>query len=176
LIEVYETDLKLSNVSNKDGEALIHKLDIDKSLFIDGDVFQGDPDKEDYEGHMGNAAASATHYYCKAAVLIVPKIFSKALMWHTMQNGELEILPFLADLRDQVTNAPSDQKLRDQLFGVCRNIVASYGTEPKLRVSDYRTMYSYGRWDSPRSTTLSYAILLLKSHSATGIGISSSPP
>ncbi|KAL3440596.1 hypothetical protein BJX65DRAFT_26710 [Aspergillus insuetus] len=75
LIEVYEADFKLTNFSNKDGEVLIHKLDIDQSLFIDDDVFMGDPDKEDCEGHMGNAAASATHYYRKAAVLIVPKIF-----------------------------------------------------------------------------------------------------
>ncbi|KAL2839315.1 hypothetical protein BJX68DRAFT_272188 [Aspergillus pseudodeflectus] len=119
-------------------------------LFIDDDVFKGDPDEEDYEGHMGNAAASATHYYHKAAVLIVAQIFRNALMWHTMQNGELEILPSLAHLRDQVTNSPSDQNLRDQLLGLCRNIVASYGTEPKLRVADSHNMYSYIPWDKSK--------------------------
>ncbi|KAL2784253.1 hypothetical protein BJX66DRAFT_90274 [Aspergillus keveii] len=86
----------------------------------------------------------------KLLFLVVPKVFRNALMWHTMQNGELEILPFLAHLRDQVTNAPSDQKLHDQLLGLCRNIVASYGTQTKLRVADFRSTYSYNHWDKTK--------------------------
>ena len=46
-----------------DGTLLAENIAVSEVNFIQGNVFDRDPDKEDYEGYMGNSGPDATHFY-----------------------------------------------------------------------------------------------------------------
>lgn len=46
-----------------DGTLLAKNIALAEDNFIQEKVFDRDPDKEDYEGYMGNSGPDATHFY-----------------------------------------------------------------------------------------------------------------
>lgn len=46
-----------------DGLLLAKNVALAEDNFIQEEVFDQDPDKEDYEGYMGNSGPKATHFY-----------------------------------------------------------------------------------------------------------------
>ncbi|KAJ0419520.1 hypothetical protein BJY00DRAFT_313909 [Aspergillus carlsbadensis] len=145
--DIIDTSFRLTNVSNVDEDKMIDEVEIDENLVLDDEIFDGDPDDEAYQGYTGNAGAEATHFYRKAAVVIVPAVFMNALMFHAMETGKLETPFFLAHLRGEVTKYPSDQNLRDQLFQLCQKIVASYRTNGMLLDAVADIAFSHRNWD-----------------------------
>ena len=46
-----------------DGTLLAKNIALSEVNFVQDKVFDRDPDKEDYEGYMGNSGPDATHFY-----------------------------------------------------------------------------------------------------------------
>ncbi|KAH6653845.1 hypothetical protein BKA67DRAFT_658183 [Truncatella angustata] len=72
--EVYGEDYRLKTVFDLHGNQVVSGLaiDIEDILQDTWDIFEGDPDDEEYEGYMGNSGPDITHWYRKAALVIVP--------------------------------------------------------------------------------------------------------
>ena len=61
--EVVESTLELKRMVDLDGTLLAESLGLAEDDFIQEDAFEGDPDRENYEGYMGNWGPDATHFY-----------------------------------------------------------------------------------------------------------------
>jgi len=61
--EVVESSLLLKHMVDLDGTLLAESLVLEEDDFIQEDAFEGDPDRENYEGYMGNSGPDATHFY-----------------------------------------------------------------------------------------------------------------
>ncbi len=61
--EVVESSLELKRMVDFDGTLLAESLSLAEDDFIQEDAFEGDPDRENYEGYMGNWGPDATLFY-----------------------------------------------------------------------------------------------------------------
>ncbi|KAH8194082.1 hypothetical protein TruAng_011754 [Truncatella angustata] len=68
--EVYGEDYRLKTVFDLHGNQVVSGLaiDIEDILQDTWDIFEGDPDDEEYEGYMGNSGPDITHWYRKASI------------------------------------------------------------------------------------------------------------
>ncbi|KAL7628616.1 hypothetical protein AAE478_000131 [Parahypoxylon ruwenzoriense] len=63
-------DLKM--IFDLEGGRVASNMDLDLDQILQEEPFQGEPDKEDYEGYMGNSGPEITHWYRLSALVIVP--------------------------------------------------------------------------------------------------------
>ncbi|EED16610.1 conserved hypothetical protein [Talaromyces stipitatus ATCC 10500] len=63
LEEVYESSLELLHVVDTKGVVVGAKLSFPESMIVQSDIFERDPDDEDFEGFTGNEGAHATHFF-----------------------------------------------------------------------------------------------------------------
>ena len=63
LEDLLEERLALKRIIDLDGNVLAQDLLLDEDIIVQDDVFERDPDDEDYEGWTGNAGATATHWF-----------------------------------------------------------------------------------------------------------------
>lgn len=63
IVDEYNREVKLSRLVDLDGAQKLRDISIDESDFLYDDMFDDDPDDEDYTGFTGNAGAEATHWY-----------------------------------------------------------------------------------------------------------------
>lgn len=61
--DVVEKSLELKRMIDLDESVLAREIPIAESDIVQSDLFDRDPDQEDFEGYTGNAGASATHFY-----------------------------------------------------------------------------------------------------------------
>ncbi|KAK1985924.1 2OG-Fe(II) oxygenase superfamily protein [Colletotrichum cereale] len=70
--EVFETELNVKVLVDLSGRPIIRNiaLELDSCLQVE-DFFEGVSRKEEFEGFTGNSGATATHWYCVTAALII---------------------------------------------------------------------------------------------------------
>jgi hypothetical protein len=61
--EVIEDTMLLVRIVNLDGIKVATNIEIDKGCFIQKDVFDREPDDEEFSGYTGNEGVSTTHFY-----------------------------------------------------------------------------------------------------------------
>ncbi|KAI1767563.1 hypothetical protein GGR53DRAFT_99628 [Hypoxylon sp. FL1150] len=69
---VVDTSYRSKHVTDLSGNLLATNLALHASNILQKDSFDDIPDKEDYEGFMGNSGPEATHWYRLSALVIVP--------------------------------------------------------------------------------------------------------
>ena len=72
LDDIYDTSLKLRTFYRANGQLLAKGIPIKEVDIVQDNVFDRNPDSEDYEGFTGNAGASATHTYRNSCIVIMP--------------------------------------------------------------------------------------------------------
>ncbi|KAH9443303.1 hypothetical protein Pst134EB_027648 [Puccinia striiformis f. sp. tritici] len=71
--EICETNYKVKSLRALDGKTIASKYDFDMSFCTEEDPFQDlEIAREDYESYQGNCGPSATHWYRRSAIAIVP--------------------------------------------------------------------------------------------------------
>jgi len=72
--EVVDSSLELKRMVDLDGTLLAESLSLAEDDFIQEDAFERDPDRENYEGYMGNWGLDVTHIYndlvCSSAPIV----------------------------------------------------------------------------------------------------------
>ena len=63
LEHVNESSIELQRMVNPSGILLARNIELSEDDFVSIDPFDHDPDKEEYEGYMGNWGPDATHFY-----------------------------------------------------------------------------------------------------------------
>ena len=71
LEDVNESSLELKRLVDLHGVLLAEAIDISEDDFISGDPFGRGPDREDYEGYMGNWGPDATHFYHDSVEIVL---------------------------------------------------------------------------------------------------------
>lgn len=74
--DITDESLKLSNVIGLDGTVVAKSMDLteDDIDFVQGDIFDREPDDEDFEGYTGNEGSYATHWYRDTVRLSWPSV------------------------------------------------------------------------------------------------------
>jgi hypothetical protein len=63
ITDLFKTSLKLKHIVSKQGVVVGGNVPFPENMLIQGDIFDRDPDREDFQGFTGNEGASATHFY-----------------------------------------------------------------------------------------------------------------
>ncbi|THC89240.1 hypothetical protein EYZ11_011308 [Aspergillus tanneri] len=81
IVDLIESTLKLSRVVNTKGIVVGKNLPFPEKMLIQEDVFNRDPDKENFQGFTGNEGATATYFYQEtiAFELADPELFGRSM-------------------------------------------------------------------------------------------------
>ena len=71
--EIYDDNIKLTLVVRADGTAVAEELDFRTSDIVQPNVFDGEPDDEEYSGPTGNEGVTTTHFYRDTCMLAIPE-------------------------------------------------------------------------------------------------------
>ena len=63
IVAVNFSSLQLMRMVALDGTFLAKNIAVSENHLVQAGVFDRDPDKEDFEGYMGNSGPEATHFY-----------------------------------------------------------------------------------------------------------------
>ncbi|KAA8650261.1 uncharacterized protein ATNIH1004_002943 [Aspergillus tanneri] len=120
IVDLVESTLELSHVVNAKGDIVGKDISFPENMLIPEDVFDRDPDDEDFEGFTGNEGASATHFYRETGALIMPKRFHFLFVLEKLKHGQGNAEQFLEDSRRVVREQPNDKGARQRLLQICR--------------------------------------------------------
>ncbi|KAA1116045.1 hypothetical protein PGTUg99_033579 [Puccinia graminis f. sp. tritici] len=74
ITDVFETEYNVGSLCTLDGDTLASDYNFDSSFCLVDDPFEEmGVDQEEYEPYMGNSGPSATHWYRRSALVIVPR-------------------------------------------------------------------------------------------------------
>ena len=121
----YDPEWKLTKVFMPDGQHLADELDIDEDDIVQSPDFEdAEPDDEDFEGWTGNEGATATHFYHRTCLIVVPKS-SRADFLSEAKGKTLG--PLLDVMLNELNQAEIEEPLKNEIVEVC-SLVA--GTVP----------------------------------------------
>ncbi|PLB53979.1 hypothetical protein P170DRAFT_469455 [Aspergillus steynii IBT 23096] len=118
--DVIETTLELSYVVNARGDVVGERLPFLDEMIVQDNIFERDPDEEDYEGYTGNEGAPATHFYKQTGALIIPKGFVFQYTLERLKAGQGDAAQILQDTHCGFKEQPNDQRARERLLQTCR--------------------------------------------------------
>ncbi|THC96695.1 hypothetical protein EYZ11_003850 [Aspergillus tanneri] len=111
IVDLVESTLELSHVVNAKGDIVGKDISFPENMLIPEDVFDRDPDDEDFEGFTGNEGASATHFYRETGALIMPKRFHFLFVLEKLKHGQGNAEQFLEDSRRVIAFELADMEL-----------------------------------------------------------------
>ena len=128
LEEVFNTSLYLRTFYRADGEQLATKVTIEEADIVQEDLFDRDPDKEDYEGYTGNAGASATHIYRNSCIIIMPRDHQVDFLLREAKQGNVNMEAWIGKGIEEVRTTPEDKRRRAELTRTCELIIKASQT------------------------------------------------
>jgi len=160
LYEVCDTQLKLSEVFDIDGTEIATDVELSEEDVVQEDAFEGvDPDDEDYSGPTGNEGVSATHFYHRTCVVILPRNRKIEFLFESKLKGKTDLEPWVNSMFQKLSESPGDVNLVNDLESFCHCIVErNHGNRGKAQIGGI-----YYPWEEPRplpDATLSTAALV----------------
>ncbi|KAE8374594.1 hypothetical protein BDV26DRAFT_295802 [Aspergillus bertholletiae] len=122
IIDLVESRLELSHVVDSEGIVVGNNVPFPEDMLIQKDIFDRDPDDEEFEDFTGNEGASTTHFYHESGALIIPKRFSLLFKIQQLKNGECDTERILEDCHSAVSKQPNDMLAKERLLQVYRAI------------------------------------------------------
>ncbi|KAA8646830.1 2OG-Fe(II) oxygenase [Aspergillus tanneri] len=138
IVDLIESTLKLSRVVNTKGIVVGKNLPFPEKMLIQEDVFNRDPDKENFQGFTGNEGATATYFYQETGVLVIPKKFHFLFMLHQSKHGQGDIIQLLENCHRVISEQPNDMAARQNLLQVCRAVISD-----RIYSTSYNTRKEY---------------------------------
>lgn len=92
MIDEVESEHKLTQVFNLDGQCLAEDVSIDEEEVVQQAFFESaEPDDEDYSGWTGNEGTNATHFYRRSCVVLLLRCDRFAFFEKTAFNGKVNV-------------------------------------------------------------------------------------
>ncbi|KAK1596852.1 2OG-Fe(II) oxygenase superfamily protein [Colletotrichum navitas] len=121
--EVYDAELTVKVIVDLDGRPIIRNIALEQDSCLQADdFFEGVSRKEEFEGFTGNSGATATHWYCVTAVLIIRRDKTNQFLTESIDTGSYHsaaniklLLAYLADsiLKDARNKESAFNTLKD---------------------------------------------------------------
>ena len=137
LHDIYDTSLKLRTFYRANGQLLAKGIPIKEVDIVQDNVFNRNPDSEDYEGHTGNAGASATHTYRNSCIVIMPRQFETPFLLSHAKKGtkrgrwglrnteeDVEMEAWIAPQIEELRLEPAIDQRRADLAQTCELILS----------------------------------------------------
>ncbi|KAG8532380.1 uncharacterized protein KY384_002865 [Bacidia gigantensis] len=133
--------LSLRRIVDLDGNILIFaKQELQARDIVQEDVFDRDPDREDYSGYTGNEGVSATHWYNDTVMILMPLAKRHAFLDDNLRNGTVKINDWVNRLLQNVKADAEDNSAREDLLALC----SSLNRSPVLK----RTKSQQPKWST----------------------------
>ncbi|KAH0545386.1 hypothetical protein FGG08_000527 [Glutinoglossum americanum] len=123
ITEILEEGIKLKRIVDLDGLEIATDICIKECDIAQPDHFAKGPDEEDYAGSSGSSGATATHYYRRTVVLLMPRAKSTEFFFEPVKNRQLDIKSWIERLAQAVRANPSDSGPKDELARLCQLII-----------------------------------------------------
>lgn len=98
-------------------------MKVGKSDFLQDELFLKTPDEEDYPGWTGNEGVSATHYYRKSCLVVMPKEYEGRFLRDAAGKGKVDTGTWLGRYLDSFRQNPADLTLRRELRATRDSII-----------------------------------------------------
>ncbi|KAL8640486.1 MAG: hypothetical protein Q9228_002594 [Teloschistes exilis] len=90
LDEIYDEDYALRALFYSNGTKVAADVKVGKSDFLQDKLFLKTPDEEDYSGWTGNEGVSATHYYRRSCLIVMPKEYGGRFLRDAAGKGKVD--------------------------------------------------------------------------------------
>ncbi|KAI4204825.1 MAG: hypothetical protein LQ350_000891 [Teloschistes chrysophthalmus] len=123
LDEIYNEDYALQALFYSNGTKVATDVKVGKSDFLQDELFLKTPDEEDYSGWTGNEGVSATHYYRRSCLVVMPKEYEGRFLRDAAGKGKVDTGTWLGKDLDRFRQNPADLTLRGELRATCDSII-----------------------------------------------------
>jgi hypothetical protein len=160
LYEVCDTQLSLLKIYDIDGTEIATDVELSEEDVVQEASFEGvDPDDEDYSGPTGNEGVSATHFYHRTCVVILPRNRKINFLFEAKLKGKTDLEPWVDTMFQNLYEKPGDTNLVNDLESFCHCVIErNHGNRGKAQMGGI--YYPWKQTQSLPDTTLSTAALV----------------
>ncbi|KAL9578792.1 MAG: hypothetical protein Q9212_005497, partial [Teloschistes hypoglaucus] len=123
LDEIYDEDYALRALFYSNGTKVATDVKVEKSDFLQDELFLKTADEEDYSGWTGNEGVSATHYYRRSCLVVMPKEYEGPFLHDAASKGKVNVGTWLGKYLESFRQNPEDSTLREELRAICKSII-----------------------------------------------------
>ncbi|OAV95941.1 hypothetical protein PTTG_26514 [Puccinia triticina 1-1 BBBD Race 1] len=110
MTDIFDTEYTVLSLCTLDGATLASEFPFDTGCCLVADPFESAKiDQEEYEPYMGNSGPSATHWYRRSALLIVPRAKLGEFLAQSTSSKSRNNLDAALDYIQKVLSHPSDR-------------------------------------------------------------------
>ncbi|KAH0557177.1 hypothetical protein GP486_005034, partial [Trichoglossum hirsutum] len=122
ITEVYEETVELKRVVCLDGSEVATDVRIEGRDIAQPNSFAGGPDKEDYSDSAGCGVVTATHYYNRTVILLVPRACKIEFIFKSVKMGQPDVERWVERLIESIQAHAPDSGRKDELAQLCQHI------------------------------------------------------
>ena len=140
-IEEFESNWKLLTVFQSDGKQIAEDVALEEEDILENPDFTGiAPDDEECDGWTGNEGCTATHFYHRTCVVILPRTRRLDLL---SQAEMINIKEYVVTLLGEMEDKKLFKESQEELTKLCEMVIGAKMMPQKSREEPARDPYSY---------------------------------